>query len=191
MAKCFHSSMRRTIIPAIFMGLLVLATHLGATQYLPLSITELTDRAEVVIQGTVASKTSLRDESGRICTRVEVTVMELWKGSLTTNRFTIVLASGILGDKGVSVSGEATYEVGEEVVAFLVLNHRGEGVTIGLVQGKFAVTVEPGTGAKLARNIFHGAHTGLEAQRQIQVGLAPTRLTVIDLKTQVQGRATK
>ena len=183
--------MRRTIIPAICAGLLVLAINLEATQYLPLSIAELTERADVVIQGTVAAKTSLRDENGRIYTKVEMTVAELWKGSLTTNRFVIALASGILGDRGVAASGEATYEVGEEAVAFLVLNHRGEGVTIGLIQGKFAVTVEPGTGAKLARNIFHGAHAGFEAQRQIQAGLAPTRLTVTDLKTQVQGRVTK
>jgi len=184
-------TMQRSIISAIVAGLLVLAIHLGATQYLPLSIAELTDHADLVIQGTVASKTCLRDEAGRIYTRVELTVMEIWKGSLTTNRCIIALASGILGDEGVAASGEATYEVGEEVVAFLVLNHRSEGVTIGLIQGKFAVTVEPGTGAKLARNIFHGGHSGFEAQQQIQPGLVPARLTVNDLKTQVQGRATK
>lgn len=183
--------MRRPIIPAIIAGLLALALHLGATQYVPLSIAELTDRADLVIQGTVASKTCLRDEAGRIYTKVEMTVTGVWKGSLATNRFIIALASGILGDQGVAVSGEAAYDVGEEVVAFLVLNHRGEGVTIGLIQGKFEVTVEPTTGAKLARNIFHGGHTGIQAQRQIQAGLAPTHLTVTDLKTQVQGRVTK
>ncbi|MBC8003675.1 MAG: hypothetical protein H7X97_13905 [Opitutaceae bacterium] len=183
--------MRRSIIPIVFAGLLALAIHVGATQYLPLSIAELTDRANLVLQGTVESKICLRDERGRIYTRVELAVTEVWKGSLTTNRFSIALASGILGDQGVAVSGEATYDVGEEVVAFLVLNHRGEGVTIGLIQGKFNVTVEAGTGAKLAQNIFHGGHVGFEAQRQIQAGLAPTRLTVTSLKTQVHGRATK
>ena len=118
-------------------------------------------------------------------------VTEVWKGSLTTNRFIIALASGILGDQGVAVSGEATYDVGEEVAAFLVLNHRGEGVTLGLIQGKFDVTVEPATGTKLARNMFHGGHAGFAAQRQIQAGLAPMRLTLTDLKAQVSGRATK
>lgn len=183
--------MQRSIILAICAGLLALAIQLGATQYLALSITELTDRADLVLQGKVAAKTCLRDETGRIYTRVEIEVSEVWKGSLTTNRFIIALASGILGDQGVAVSGEATYDVGEEMVAFLVLNHRGEGVTLGLIQGKFDVIVEPGTGAKLARNIFHGAHAGFEAQRQIQAGLAPTRLTVTSLKAQVYGRATK
>lgn len=183
--------MQRSIILAICTGLLASAIHLGATQYLALSITELTDRADVVLQGTVAAKTCLRDETGRIYTRVEMAVTEVWKGSLTTNRFIIALASGILGDQGVAVSGEATYNVGEEVAAFLVLNHRGEGVTLGLIQGKFDVTVEPTTGTKLARNMFHGAHAGFEAQRQIQAGLAPMRLTLTDLKARVSGRATK
>ena len=45
---------------------------------------------------------------------------------------------------------------GEEFVAFLVFNPRGEPVTIGLAQGKFHVWRDPQTGEKFANNLFHG-----------------------------------
>jgi len=39
-----------------------------------------------------------------------------------------------VGDVREEVSGEVQYNVGEEFVAFLVFNQRGEPVTIGLAQ---------------------------------------------------------
>src|SRR5947207_3049369 len=55
-----------------------------------------------------------------------------------------------------TVSGQVEYGIGEEVVAFLVLNHRGEGVTLGLAQGKFHIGKEAETGERLVHNLFHG-----------------------------------
>ena len=54
------------------------------------------------------------------------------KASKKANKlFTIVHGGGILGDRRVIVSDQVTFQPGEEVVAFLVLNQRGEGVTLG------------------------------------------------------------
>ena len=70
--------------------------------------------------------------------------------------FTIVQGGGTVGDVREEVSGDVQYEPGEEFVAFLVFNARGEPVTIGLAQGKFHVWRDPQTGEKFTNNLFHG-----------------------------------
>ena len=127
----------------------------------PLGIDELTRKADLIVRGAVLDQTSLRDEAGRIYTRVTVRVSEVWKGALpanaASNSLAIVQGGGTVGDVREEVSGEVQYDVGEEFVAFLVFNQRGEPVTIGLAQGKFHVWRDRKTGEEFARNPFHGA----------------------------------
>jgi hypothetical protein len=127
----------------------------------PLGIDELTRKADLIIRATVLDKTCLRDEAGRIYTRVNVRVSEVWKGVLPTNAapnaLAIVQSGGTVGDVREEVSGEVQYDVGEEFVAFLVFNQRGEPVTIGLAQGKFHVWRGQQTGEIFACNPFYGA----------------------------------
>src|SRR5437867_8643817 len=104
---------------------------LHAVQMEPLSIEQLAQESALVVQGTVRSKSCQRDPAGRIFTKVELQVAETWKGSLTTNRISIVHGGGVLGGERSIVSGQVDYGIGEEVVAFLVLNQRGEAVTLG------------------------------------------------------------
>ena len=147
----------RAIITTFLFGLLLLpATAVHADQMIPLAIEDISARSQLILQGKVISKTVQRDEEGRIYTAVDLQVDEAWKGTPGTNHFTIVLGGGILGDEGVAVTGQVEYEVGEEVVAFLVLNKKGEGVTLGLAQGKFHVWTDSGTKQKMAHNRFHG-----------------------------------
>src|ERR1051326_1931357 len=146
--------MKSTVLPLC--GLMfALASPLPATQFIPLSIDELTAKADLIVHGTVGSKTSARDFQGRIFTRVELAVNEFWKGRPSTN-LNILLSGGILGEEAAVVPGQADYEIGEEVVVFLALNPRGEPVTLGLAQGKFHLWQDAATGEKLARNLFHG-----------------------------------
>lgn len=156
----------------IFLNLLLLALPGIATQFKPLSVQQIVRQSDLIVEGTVRTRTTLRDTSGRIYTRVELEVTEVWKGTLATNRCVIALGTATLGEENVVISGEATYEIGEEVVACLVLNARGEGVTLGLVHGKFRVGRDPQTGEKHARNLFHG-------------GDGPARLPVPVFKKQV------
>jgi len=130
---------------------------LSATLMMPLPVEELTQRADLILHATVTSKVCERTAEGRIITRVELEVSEVWKGNLTTNHFTVVHGGGTVGNICTEVSGQVEYTVGEEVVAFLVLNPRGEGVTLGLAQGKFHIWKDQKTGEKFAHNIFHGA----------------------------------
>src|SRR5436309_11391207 len=107
----------------VFLLLLCCAgtSSLRAVQMQPLSIEQLTQKATLVVSGRVLSKSCLRDLAGRIYTRVELQIVEIWKGSLSTNLFPVVQGGGILGDEKATVSGQVEYSVGEEVVVFLVL----------------------------------------------------------------------
>jgi hypothetical protein len=148
-----------------------------ATQFVPLSIEELADKADIVVQGTVQSKTCARDDKGRIFTRVELAVSETWKGPLSTN-LSIFQSGGILGEDGAMIPGQAAYEIGEEVVAFLVRNSRGEAVTLGLAHGKFHIGKDLKSGEKFAGNIFHAGNA-----RRMSNGANPSPpLKLADLK---------
>jgi hypothetical protein len=138
----------------LFCLLLFGGSALRATHLRPLSIEQLAQKSHLILHGTVLSKSCQRDPEGRIYTKVELQVTESWKGS--KDRFVLVHGGGVLGNESSEADGQESYEVGEEVVAFVVLNQRGEGVTLGLAQGKFHVWLDPASGQKMAHNPFHG-----------------------------------
>jgi hypothetical protein len=147
----------------------VLAVELCATQFKPLTIEDLQKRADRIVHGTVLSKTVQRDSAGRIYTRVELEVIELWRGNGAQNRFTIVHAGGVLGEKGVTVSGQEQFDVGEELVVFASLNSRGEGVTVGMAQGKFTVTRNKDSSARVSNAFSNGEKPLLLAELKQRV----------------------
>ena len=114
--------MKQVFLRLTLAGLMLLATRLPATQFTPARLDDLAAKAQLVLQGTVLSKSCQQDDAGRIYTKVELQVAEVWKGTLATNRCTVVHGGGILGDRKAVVSGQADYQIGEEVVVFLVLS---------------------------------------------------------------------
>ena len=138
----------------------------------PLSIDALTAQADLVLHGVVLSKTCQRDPSGRIFTTVELEVTDVWKGAISGNPFVIVHGGGILGEQQAVVAAQVQYDLGEEVVAFLVRNARAEGVTIGLMQGKFRVWKDAVSGARYAANPFHGLLNNAGGTPIVQLGSA-------------------
>lgn len=170
-------------------ALLGLACSLAAALMIPLSIEELTGQAQLVLRGQVLSKSCQRDATGRIYTKVELLVAEVWKGTLAAGRLTVVHGGGILGEERVVVSGQVDYPIGEEVVAFLVFNPRGEAVTVGLAQGKFHVWKEQAGGAAFVQNPFHGSpEPGAKTiHARNAAAPAPARLSLQELKARVQG----
>ena len=163
-------------------------SSLRAVEADPLSIEQLTQKSALVVRGVVLSKSCQRDPAGRIYTRVALQVAEVWKGSLATNQFTIVHGGGILGAEKAAVSGQVEYRIGEEIVAFLVLNQRGEGVTLGLAQGKFHVWQEPETGEQFVYDRFQVNHDSRGHAASGNVLLpGRQRLTLAELKRRVQG----
>ena len=170
----------------MWLVLFVATLHAPATQFVPLSVEQLVEYSQIVLRGTVVSKTCQRDAEGRIFTKVELHVIEVWKGPVT-NHCTIVQSGGTVGDECALVPGQAVYSVGEEVVVFLALNERGEGVTLGLAHGKFKVWKDE-AGEQTVQNIFHGrAPAGEKAGFLPSAGQPKPRLPLAELKRQVQG----
>lgn len=158
-------------------------------EIVPLSVGQLTAKAQLVLQGTVLSKTCQRDPQGRIFTAIDFQVSEVWKGNLAADRFRIVHGGGVLGQEAMRVVNQAEYRVGEEAVVFLVLNQRGEGVSIGLCQGKFRVWRDPESGSNLADNGLVGRTrltTAAGIQRAEATMITESPLTVAALKQQVR-----
>lgn len=167
----------------------VLAGEVRAVQMIPMDVPALTARADVIVHARALSATCLRDERGRLITRVEVEVLRVWKGRVPGDRFTIVLAGGTLGNRRVTVPGQAQYAPGEEFVGFLRWNARGEGVTVGLSQGKFAVSRDPATGEALVRNPLLGVALESGSGSKTSEGAVPRssgRLTLEELHREVE-----
>jgi hypothetical protein len=154
-----------------------------------LSIEELTRAADIVVQGVVTNKVCLQTPEGRIYTRVDVVVSEEVKGKAGTNVLSIVHGGGAFGGKRVDVEGQVDYQVGDEVLAFLVFNQRHQAVTLGLCQGKFDISRDGQSGEKFARNPFHGTPdtpAGVSKASVSSGNPASVRLRLTDLKQQIR-----
>lgn len=181
----------RAVVLRLFAAWLVLLPFSTAAIVMdPLSVETLTAQADVIVHGTVLSRTCQRDPAGRIYTKVELRVAEVWKGAISGSPFLIVHGGGILGDEQARVSAQVQYAIGEEVVAFLVRNERGEGVTVGLVQGKFRVWKDAAGGTPYVVSPFHGVPEGAKSLLARPAGArasaVPTPIRLEDLKRQVQ-----
>jgi hypothetical protein len=179
--------MKRIVTCFAVLFLMTLPRIIPADQLLPLTIQQLTDHSQLIIQGAVLSKSCQRDPAGRIYTKVELEVSDVWKGALTNRIFTIVHGGGILGDRKATVSNQVEFEIGEEVIAFLVVNQRGEGVSLGLAQGKFHVWQESATQLKFVCNPFHGNPAAVANGRVVQRVASSGFLTLAELKDRVRG----
>jgi hypothetical protein len=176
----------------IWISLALFVTPLFAVGFDPIPINTLAQKAELVVQGRVLSKSCQRDAAGRIYTSVELEVVDLWKGAVPSNPLQVVHGGGILGERQSLAFGQVDYAIGEEVVAFLVRNTRGEAVTLGLMQGKFHVWQEAGTGVKHVVSPFHGLPENVASKVQPQLQSPSSspperkRLPLAELKSQVR-----
>ncbi len=173
----------KTCARAILAILSLMATHLAAQMMRPLPVAELSQKADLIVQGFVQGKVCQRDSDGGIYTTVDVITTEVWKGRPATNRLSIVYSGGTFGHSHLEVSGQVDYTPNEEVLVFLVTNPAGELVTLGMSQGKFHVWQEPASGEKFACNPFHGT----PANRNASDPMALEPLPLPHLKEQVKG----
>lgn len=157
-----------------------LAGRIAADIGAPVPVEDLAKRADTVVHGKVAALECTRDPAGRIFTRVELDVAEVWKGK-PARGFTLVLAGGVLGARKVAVVGGPEYRLGEEVVVFTMRNASGEPVTLDLAQGKFTVEAAPASGAKhVANGVLGGPaeKSGYRLPTQVPLELSELRRRV-------------
>jgi len=190
MTHIFHGPPGSSLV-AKALGLVLIAIKLHTTpqvqagSLIPLAIEQLSESSELILTGTVTTKSCLRDEDNRIYTKIEVDVTEVWKGACKPNStITIVHGGGQLDGRKTVVSNQVHYSVGEEVVAFLRLNARGEAVTIALCQGKFVVTTDPASGERYVQSVFHGGPPATGGSQKARI---PNKLpiTVNELRARV------
>lgn len=155
----------------------------------PMAIEELSKQADLIVHGTVLSKSCQRDDRGQIYTRVEIRIAEIWKGATSGAVITVVHGGGTLGEERAFVSGQVEYAIGEEVAGFFIRNKRGEAVTLALCQGKFRVWTDPRTGEKLATNPFHGTRDSVTGPQKTSSAQKQPALSLDRLRQQVEGGA--
>lgn len=143
---------------AVFSGIAFLCLPLSASPVAILSIDRLAAKSDCVIHGTVIGKSVQKDAKGRIYTQVRLHVQDVWKGEVRANPFVIVHGGGILGNRRDNLSGGVRYKLGEEVVVFLAINSRGEGVTLRMRQGKFRIWRDESTKQRYAQSLYHGGN---------------------------------
>src|SRR5436190_10933160 len=95
MARWGKTDVLKRLMACFFLALMLVPAA-KATIMFPLSIEELTSKAQVVLHGTVDSKSVQRDAEGRIYTRIELEVTEAWKGQARGKSFTVVQGGGVL-----------------------------------------------------------------------------------------------
>ncbi|MBK8009898.1 MAG: hypothetical protein IPK13_00990 [Deltaproteobacteria bacterium] len=117
-----------------------------ATVMVPLSIEDLSEKADAIVRGRVVNDYAAWDAAHQqISTYTEVTLTEtmLAPSSLGAS-FVVRTLGGIVGDVGMHVSGEPTFTLGEDVLVFLarVGDEPNSFRVLGMSQGKYQIEVE-------------------------------------------------
>lgn len=147
-----------TTAAAVLLVLSLSATSAMATSALaPLSIDELTDLSDLVIEGRVVSIESSR-ENDRIFTYIEVEVGERLKG-LSGRSATLKLYGGVYENTRTRVVGAPCMSTGEEVMLFLKANGTGTFDVVNLAEGKFEIVRDPTGPARVQRDLSDIAYT--------------------------------
>ena len=175
---------------ALLTALLAGAALGQAASQVPLSIDLLVAKADAVVHGKVVRMTCQRDDEGRMFTKVHFQIIEQVKGRQRGGTLVVVQGGGVLGRRIARSPIEPTYQVGAEVVVFVMFNSRDEAVTLGLNQGKFDVARQPKTGLATVRNPFHGLAKRDDPRAVVKRALGQSKpLTLAELKRRVRRAA--
>lgn len=129
------------------------ASLVAAATVVPVSEDQLTDRADLIVHGTVVSSgTAYRTGSTvRVFTEVELEVHEVLKGAYAGSLLTLAMPGGVHGSHVVHVPGTPRFTPGEQVCVFLAAMPDGLWTTLGISQGKFRLMPDPATGLLVAQ----------------------------------------
>jgi hypothetical protein len=145
-------TLRRSLPIALALALVAATT--SATVVLRLSLAELVDRAEVILEGQVLDTVAGHDRRGGIATTVTVLVEDGLSGVDSGELFRFTLPGGVVGERGMVIAGVPRYEPGERVLLFLESESgRGLRMPVGLAQGSFRVGLEPDGSRSLTRDL--------------------------------------
>lgn len=116
---------------------LLLCPSAGATTFARMSIDEMSHAAPMIVRAKcMANEVGM--EEGEIWTFTAFELQETWRGGAPTH-FTVRLLGGRLGNLTSTVSGVPRFQVGEEVVLFLLPAPRGNFSIVSWEQGTFRI----------------------------------------------------
>lgn len=173
---------------AIFLGLVLAAAPISAeaTVLAPLSYEQMTDAADLVVRGKVASLRTETDSRGGVWTVAELDVTRAYKGSVGT-RVTVRTPGGAVADRIMVVEGMPRFSETEDVVMFLSARSAGDYLVIGGWQGKFTVRPDPMDGSPLVVR-FTLPQTQPYDARFVPVPVKAEREGLGELETLIQAR---
>jgi hypothetical protein len=132
---------------------------------------QLTDFSAAIVIGRVAGVSTAADAGGGIYTYVTIDVSDVLKGSISGPRIVLKQAGGIVGDLGLSVSGQATFSEGEEVLVFAEVRPRDSTLyTTALWQGKWALEFDAVTATRVAVQEDASIRTGSTEMARLDLG---------------------
>jgi len=108
-----------------------------ATRVQRLTLTQLRDKAESVVLGTVVEVSTRRGERGMVWTDYHVELDETLKGAERGGRIVVSFAGGRHGDADVGIAGVPVLTRGETYVLFLLPEGPFPSATVGWGQGIF------------------------------------------------------
>lgn len=117
---------------------------------------ELLDFSDVVVTGTVAAVATGWD-TGAVYTYVTLDVGDVIKGWIPERRIVLKQLGGRVDDLALTIGGQPTFTVGEQILAFLEVR-RGDRTlsTTALWQGKWAISTDSVSGQRLATRQLPG-----------------------------------
>jgi hypothetical protein len=164
-------------VPWVLLTLLctmAVARPANATVSLEVPIAEMARRASHVVHGVVVARTAAW-EDGHIYTSSTLSVLQTIKGQ-GERRIVVKQLGGVVGHLGMKLAGQATFEIGDEVVVFVKPGKTALEV-IGMAQGRFQVQTDAATGQKLVGRDLTGLLIARrDAQGRLQM-VAPNLLT--------------
>jgi len=89
---------------------------------------------------------------GVLSTAVRVSVQEQWKGR-RRSRLRLLLPRGTEGGIAQEVPGAPTFQIGEEVILFVVREAPGQYRVVGGKQGKFSIKTDPRSGQRVVEDL--------------------------------------
>jgi Tol biopolymer transport system component len=114
---------------------------------------ELVGFSDLIVRGTVSQVRVGRDDRiGALYTYVTLNVADVLKGPALDRRIVLKQLGGRLGATALQISGQPTFTVGEEILAFLEVRPRDRTLTTTAQwQGKFTIVSGPDGGALAMR----------------------------------------
>ena len=124
-----------------------------ATSVAPLDLRQMVATSPDIVHATVLSSSSQWNaDHSLVVTETRLHVHAALKGT-TAGEVTVVVPGGTVGKLQVEVPGAVPFSPGEEAILFLVPDTRGNRYVAGLTRGRFEVTIDPRTGAKVVQEL--------------------------------------